>query len=115
MKALTLIFLVIFMSSCTAVNSSTKTAENSSIQANSSDQPKPAPQPSTLKPAGTIFGKINFAGKIDASYVQLVIVSLANPNNIYQLYVGDRTQNNFSWKEQALNTEYFFMELPPGF
>ena len=64
---------------------------------------------------GVIFAKIIFEGVLEKTYVKLLFEDTGNPENKFQLYIGDPSgQQGLSWDVKPVRPGYVFLELPAG-
>jgi len=64
---------------------------------------------------GVIFAKTDFKGVLEKTYVKLSFENLENIDNKFNLYIGDKSnQQAFLWDAEPVKPGYFFIELPVG-
>ena len=69
----------------------------------------------TSSETGVIFGKTDFEGVLEKSYVRLLFENQDNLAQKYQLHIGDKTkQTIFPWSVETVKPGYFYIELPSG-
>ena len=125
--------IIISLIGCTAVSKlppeaqppvaleSTKPEASQEVQ-QSQEPPMPqlrnVPEENLAKPNvknGVIFAKTDFQGVLERTYVKLLFEDLANVNNKFHLYIGDKEgPQPFMWDVNPVKPGYFFIELPAG-
>lgn len=64
---------------------------------------------------GVIFAKSEFQGLLETRYVKLFFQDQDDPNNQFQLHIGENSgQKRFPWEVKTVKPGYFFVELPVG-
>lgn len=134
MKQIKVILIgLLFLSGCTAIHKTTTSQESKTPTATQkaipqeakketsfSHQPVKAPaqeevQEEELVPKGIVFAKTDFQGVLKSSFVELFVESLEDPDNKFQLHIGDKSSlQKFPWEVKTIEPGYFFLELPVG-
>ncbi|MCA9408412.1 MAG: hypothetical protein KC733_06970 [Candidatus Omnitrophica bacterium] len=124
-KFLSIIFLLAaFTSGCASTKNTIKTEiPNQSQTQIVMPQPDSSPQLQNLEDnqnqtkeeLGVVFAKTDFRGSLAKHYVKLIIENKDNPQQRYQLHIGDKSgQIQFPWEVKEVEPGYFFIELPKG-
>ena len=64
---------------------------------------------------GVAIAKTDFKGALEQSYVKLFFQDTEKPDNKFELYIGDKAeQQAFPWGTKTVKPGYFFVKLPAG-